>query len=219
MVFRAMNINELSEDMTAHYFPLLTDAKKEKILKMSNFNEKNIAFCSEILARQCLSELCDAPEFSFSLLCNPNSKSAVGNFDAEISISSAGDFIACAASHDYVGVGISPIMPFSFQDAQKNLTDAEIRAVFSESGYSFSDIIKQPLCKEKSAIIKYAVFSSLKDAYFYASGRGIRSDRRNYYFEFEGTSMACSDKSFSVVKSYVDSKENVAVSVIERCKK
>lgn len=219
MVFRAMNINELNEEMTAHYFPLLTDAKKEKILKMDDFNKKNIAFCSEILARQCLSELCDAPEFSFSLLCNPNSKSAVGNFDAEISISSSGDFLACAASHDFVGVGISPIVPFSFQDAQKNLTDVEIRTVFSESVYSFSDIIKQPLCKEKTAMIKYAVFSSLKDAYFYASGRGIRSDRRSYHFEFEGSLMLCSDNNFSVIKSYIDSKENVAVSVIERCKK
>ena len=219
MVFRAMNINELNEEMTAHYFPLLTDAKKEKILKMDDFNKKNIAFCSEILARQCLSELCDAPEFSFSLLCNPNSKSAVGNFDAELSISSSGDFLACAASHDFVGVGISPIVPFSFQDAQKNLTDVEIRTVFSESVYSFSDIIKQPLCKEKTAMIKYAVFSSLKDAYFYASGRGIRSDRRSYHFEFEGSLMLCSDNNFSVIKSYIDSKENVAVSVIERCKK
>lgn len=214
-----MNINELNEEMTTHYFPLLTEVRREKILNLSEPRERSIAFCSEILARNCLSLLCDAPEFSFSLLCNPNSKSAVGNFDAEISISQKDDFVACAVSFDYIGIGIAKIQPFTFKDAQNNLTDSEIRSVFSDSKYAFSDIINQSQCNEKSSMIKYAVISSLKDAQFFASGRGIRSDRKKISFQFDGSNMICSDSNYIISKSYVDTKELFAVSVIERCKK
>ncbi len=214
-----MNINELTEDMTIHYFPLLTQAKKDKILNMSDNTQRSIAFCSEILARKCLNKLCDAPEFAFSLLCNPNSKSAVGNFDAEISISQKEDFIACAVSFDYIGIGIAKIEPFSFKEAQEKLTDVEIRAVFSESVYSFSDIIRKNICTEDSVMIKYAVFKSLKDAQFFASGRGIRADSKKISFEFNGKDMICSDNNYIVVKSYIDNKEMFAVSIVERCKK
>ncbi len=219
MIYKIMNINELDEKAVAHYFPLLTEARREKILSMEDHRERNIAFCAEILSRQCLSELCDAPEFSFSLLCNPNGRSVVGNFDAELSLYAEGDVVACAVSHNYIGIGLSAVAPFSFKEAQNWLTDSEIRVVFSDSGYSFTDIINQPSYTEKTGMSKYAIFSSLKEAHFGASGRGVRADRKKVSFEFNGTNMICTDVDYYVLKSYIDRKEVMAVSVIERCKK
>ncbi len=218
MVVKTINVNELSEDLIAHYFPMLTDAKKEKIIALSDAFQRSVALCSEMLARQCLSVLCDAPEFAFSLLCNPNSKSVVGNFDANLSISRLEDVIVCAASYNSVGTGISRIEPFTFKQAQDNLTDSEIRTVFSESVYSFGDIVRKNICEEDAPMIKYAVYQSLKEAHFMASGRGIRSDRKKISFQFRNNEMLCSDENFTVSKSFVDNNERIAISVIERCK-
>lgn len=213
-----MNINDLSEEMISHYFPLLTQARKEKILNMEDNTQRSIAFCSEILARKCLSKLCDAPEFSFSLLCNPNSKSAVGNFDAELSISQKDDFVACAVSFDYIGIGVAKIEAFSFKEAQDKLTDVEIRSVFSDSGYSFSDIIRKSICTEESVMVKFAVYKSLKEAQFFASGRAIRSNSKSISFEYNENGMICSDENYVVEKSYIDINEKFAVSIVKRCK-
>lgn len=214
-----MNINELNDELIGHYFPMLTEAKQKKIASLQNIEDRKIFFCCEILARKCLSELCDAPEFSFDILCNPNSKSIVGNYNAEVSIVKCDEFVACAVSNNYVGIGIQKIKSFSFRDAQNLFSDSEIRAIFSDSVYSFSDIVNFQECKEISVMQKYALFSTLKEAHFFASGRGIRSEIKNTVFNFNGREILCSDENAKITDSYIDSSKNLAVSVIERCKK
>ena len=218
MNYKIMSYNEIDDELIAKYFPMLTEAKQQKIASMKSVDERKIAFCSEILARQCLSNECDAPEFSFQLLLNVNSKSVVGNFDTEISMVKCGEIIGCAVSHEFIGIGIVKIAPFSFRDAQNIFTDSEIRAVFSDSVYSFADLINMPEIKEENVIKRFALLSSLKEAYFQSSGRGIRSVIKNYSFEFSSSGLNCSDKNAKIIKSYIDIERNIAVSVIERKK-
>lgn len=219
MIFRIMNINSLEESLTAKYFPMLTDARQKKIIAMKSVYERSVAFCSEILARQCLSELCDAPEFSFTLLLNPNSRSVVGNFDAEICVAAHGDYVACAVSQEFVGISIKPLESFTFRDAQSVFSDVELRAVFSQSNYSFGELINIPKCTEKNAVRGNALMSSLKEAYFHASGRGIRSDRKLTLFEMNGNSFVCCDNDYRISESYIDDNIGYAISVLERYKK
>ena len=73
--------------------------------------------------------------------------------------------------------------PIEIKEEEKKELSADIREVFSESKSAFSDIIKQPECREKNAMIKYAVFLSLKNAHFLSSGRGIRENNRKIAFE------------------------------------
>lgn len=214
-----MNINELTDDMISKYFLMLTDARKKRIAGMNDPSDRRSALCCEILARQCLSQLCDAPEFSFELLCNPGGKSVVGNFDANISIIKAGNVIGCAASKNFVGLGLTEIKPFSFNEAQNILSDSEIRFIFSESKYSFTELVNASECREDAVMRRFALFKSLKDAHFYASGRGIRTQMKNLHIAFDGKSLLCSDSEAVISASYIDIKENIAVSVIERCVK
>ncbi len=213
-----MNYNDIDDDLIEKYFPMLTQAKQQKIVSMKSVEDRKIAFCGEILARQCLSQELNAPEFSFQLLLNINSKCVVGNFDAEISLVRCGEILGCAVSHNYIGIGINYIQPFSFRDAQNLLTDSEIRAVFSDSVYSFAEIVNMNEIKEENVMKKFALLSSLKEAYFQASGRGIRSEIKNFSFEFTSSGLICTDKEFNILKSYISADKKV-ISVVERIKK
>lgn len=213
-----MNISDLTDEMISKYFFMLTEARQKKIAALSDVKQRKIIFCSEILARKCLSELCDSPEFSFNLLCNPNGKSIVGNFNCEISIVNFGDIVACAVSHDYIGIGINGILPFSFLDAQNNFSDSEIRIIFAESHCSFSEIVKLNRCDETSVKQKYSLFLSLKDAYYYSGSREIRTDNKNICFSFDGVNLYCADKNADIKTAYIDNKHNISVAVIERKK-
>lgn len=214
-----MNTDDLTDELISKYFSMLTEARQKKIIETQDVTLRRVLFCSEILARQCLSELCDAPEFSFSLLCNPNGRSVVGNFQCELSIVNCEKIVGCAVSHNPVGIGINKIEPFTFSDAQNKFTDSEIRMILSDSHYSFSEIVNLNECNETIPMQKYSIFSSLKDAYYYSSGRGLRSVTRNIFFSLIDNMIHCSDESAKVITSYIDRRQSVSVAVIERSKK
>lgn len=216
MVLKKMNINALDVSMTKKYYPMLTEMRRKKIGEMTDPGDRAVAFCSEILARQCLSELLDAPEFSFQLMCNANFKSVVGNYAAYINIAAFGETVACAASLTPLGACILPVRPFSFAEAQHLLTDAEVRAVYARSGNSLAELINRPVCDEENVIKLFALFASLKEAYFRASGRGYRADINKTEFIFDGEEMNCSDPAYHVAWCKVDPAERTALSVVEK---
>ena len=216
MVFKRMDINALDLELTKKYYPMLTEMRKKKINEMTDPGDRSVVFCSEILARQCLSELLDAPEFSFQLLCNPNFKSVVGNYGAHISIASFGNTVACAASLTPVGACIMPVRPFSFAEAQELFSDGEVRAVYSQSGYSFAELINKPSCSEENVMKMFALYSSLKEAYFRATGRGFRANINKTEFLYNGSDIRCSDPAYKVAYSAVDKEEKTALSVVEK---
>lgn len=218
MIYKIMSINSLNDELIKKYFPILTEARQKKIASMSKVEDRAVAFCSEIISRKCLSEFCDAPEFSFSLLCNPNSKSVVGNFDVEICIVHSGEYVACAVSDKNIGISIVPVEAFTFRDAQNLLSDSEIRNVFSDSVYGFAELVNLSECNEESAKQKFAIISSLKEAHYYSSGRGIRSEINRTVFDICSDSILCSDPACKVLTSYINNELKLAVSVIERIK-
>ncbi len=218
MIYKLMDINTLDEEMIKKYFPMLTQARQKKIASMKSSKERAVAFCAEIISRQCLSQFCDAPEFSFSLLCNPNSRSVVGNFNVEICIVQYDEYVACAVSEDYVGISIVPVQSFSFKDAQNLLSDSEIRSVFSDSVYSFAELINFSECLEENVKQKFAIYSSLKEAHYFSTGRGVRSEINKTYFEINKNGIICSDENSKVSLSFINNDYSLAVSVVERNK-
>ena len=217
MVYRIFNINDMTEEIASHYFPLMTEGKRAKILGARDKFKGAQAFVADMLARQCLSEFCDAPEFSFSLLINPDSKSIVSNFSAEISVATAGEYVACAVADVPIGISIVKSEPFTFSDAQSLLTDAEMRYLFSFSKYSFTDIVSKQTCDEQILADKFALFRSLKTAQFFASGRGIRERKNNSSFDFSDNNVRCSNADYTVSLAEFCDNKRLAVSVIERC--
>ena len=214
MVYKIMNINSIDKEMTQKYFPMLSEMRRQKISEMKTARERAIIFSSEILARQCLSELFDAPEFSFSVLCSPDSKSILGNFNGNICIVTNGDYVACAADIGQVGISLKASEAFSFQDAQKNFTDSEIRYIFSDSTYSFSQIVNMTHISEEAVCEKFAIMSALKEAQFKASGRGIRENSKKTEFSVADNTAVCSDISYSVEELKKDEQSGLIVSVI-----
>lgn len=219
LVYRIFNVNDMTEELATHYFPLMSEVKRAKILGAKDKVRAAQAFVADMLARQCLSEFCDAPEFSFSLLINPDSKSVVSNFEAEISVSTAGEYVACAVSDSPVGISLMKSTPFTFSEAQSVLTDSEIRYLFSFSKYSFTEILSKDICEETVLSEKYALFKSLKTAQFLASGRGIREHKNNASFDFTDETVRCSSNDYDIIISKYLSDKKLAVSIVERCKR
>ncbi|MBO5395369.1 MAG: hypothetical protein J6A97_00645 [Clostridia bacterium] len=216
MIYRIFNINDMTEELASHYFPLMTEGKRAKILGAKDKLRGAQAFVADMLARQCLSEFADAPEFSFSLLINPDSKSIVSNFNAEISVSTAEEYVACAVSDVPVGISIVKAEPFTFSDAQSLLTDSEIRYLFSFSKHSLTENISKESCDEPILTEKYSLLKSLKTAQFLASGRGIRERRNNASFDFFDNSVICSNIDYKVRHSEYISEKKLSLSVIDK---
>lgn len=217
MVYKIFNINDMNEELVTRYFSLMTEGKRNKILNAKDKIRAAQEFAADMLARQCLSEFCDAPEFSFNLLINPGSKSVVSNFDAEISVSVCDEFVGCAVSDMPVGISLYKFVPFSFAEAQDNLRDSEIRHLFSYSKYSFAELLNIDKCCEPALMQKFSMYKSLKTAQFLASGRGIREKRNNAEFIFSATGVVCSDASYAVVKSEFSDEYLLAYAIVERC--
>lgn len=211
-----MNVNSIDKEMTQKYFPMLTPMRQKKISEIPTAHERAIVFASEILARQCLSEVFDAPEFSFSLLCNPNSKSILGNFNGNLCIVANNDWVACVADTKAIGIALVTVDKFSFNDAQKNFSDAEIRYIFAPSVYSFSRIINMPQCSEKEIMLRYAQFLSLKEAVFNASGRIIRSNPKKTEFSVQNNKIICSDENYEVQETKYIEPANMFLSVVNK---
>ena len=216
MVYRIFSIKDITDEITKKYFPMLTEARREKLLSMKDGVFAAKLFLAEILARQTLSELCDAPEFAFDLLIHPDSKCIVSNFNAFISVATSGDYVACCASRSSVGISINAPVGFSFADAQKLLSDAEIRNLYSYSKYSLTEILNQSECDEKVVCEKFSQYQSLKNACFLSSGRGIRSAVSKISFDMTQESIICSDSNYQVVYSEFLSDKNLACSIIEK---
>lgn len=218
LIYKILSIKDINDDITKKYLSMLSDVRKNKLLEMKDKLRAAQLFAGEILARQCLSELCDAPEFAFNLLINPDSKSVVSNFSANISLSVAGEYVACAASYDFVGINISEPAPFSFSQAQKMLSDAEIRYLYSLSKDSFVNNISKESCDEDDVIKAFAQLVSLKYACYQASGRGIPSAVTKFTFDLSHNVVKCLDEDYSVLASLFLSDKGIACSVVERRK-
>lgn len=198
MQYSFFNINDLSEDMVKKYYPMLTEHKKNKLKAESDSHNRAVDFCAEMCARQCLSREFGSPEFSFSLFINPNSACAVSNYKASLCVVNEGDFIACATDRGMCGIGICMADEFEFSEAQAICTDRELRDIFSYSVYSFAELINRKTCSETAVTERFALYKSLKDAYFRASGRAVRNNFRNAEFVTGKDSIICSDRLFSV---------------------
>ncbi len=206
----------MTEELAGHYFSLMGESKRQKIINAKDKLKGAQAFVADMLARQSLSELADAPEFSFSLLLNPDSKSVVSNFDAKISIGTADEYVGCAVSRLPIGIALEKAESFTFAEAQSLLTDSEMRNLFSYSKYSFAENLNKEICDERVLQKKFAGYKALKTAQFRSSGRGIRDKRNNISFDCTEAGIVCSDCHYQVIVSEFYEDKNLSVSIIEK---
>lgn len=216
MIYRFFDLNELSENQIARYYSMLSDKKKAKIASLPDAARRIEALSAEMIARQALSELLDAPEFSFSLLIDVNGKSAVGNYSAYLSVARAGDLLCCAVSGRKVGVALSRPRAFSFSQAQALFTDTEIRDIFSGLDDSFARLINLPEIKIKAATEKFALYEALKYSYFRAKGRVTGRPEAISEFRFDGENYVCSDREYVVKET--GKYENIIFAITEESK-
>ena len=218
MEYAFFNINDFSDEMTRKYYPMLTPVRQKKLLELEDAHERAVLFCAEICARQCLAREFRAPEYSFNLLVNLNSSSVVSNYSAAVCILSDGDVIGCAVDRQTCGIGMCKIQPFEFKEAQEICSDREIRDLFSFSAYSFTENVCRKTCDEPEVIERFALYKSLKDAYFKASGRAIKTDFRYADFDISTDKITCSDPFFTVAVHEYHKTDGYVLCVLTKSK-
>ena len=215
MIYRFFDIDSLSDEMIAKYFNLLSETKRNTIAGLKSPFERSVALSAEILARQCLNELFDAPEFSFKLLLDPNGKSAVGNFDAGISLAVYSDMLGCAVSKNAVGMSMCGIEEYSFADLQTFLTDAELRDVFSFSRFSYTELLQRKNIDEQKVRLRAAAYMALKKSYYRAKGKTLNNNMLSVGFRFDNDAVCCSDLSVRVCAVGYNEKHDFVYAVTE----
>ena len=171
MLFRSFNVNDVDDVVIGKYYNVLSDKRKSVISSLPTGHDRAVALTCEMLARSLLSALLDAPEFSFQLLLYPNARSAVANYKAYLDLVNVGDTVACAVSQRRVGAALAEQRPFSFSEAQTLFSDAELRYIYAESGYSFASLVNMPLTGEKTAAERFADLLAVRTAYNRCLGR------------------------------------------------
>ena len=215
MIYKFFDTDSLDEAATAKYYPLLSDTRKKIIASMPSAKERSIAFCSEIIARQCLNEMFHAPDFSFKLLLSPNGKSAVGNFDAQLSLAECNGLLGCVVSRKNVGMTLLTADWFSFNELQKLLTDTELRDVFSYSRYTYTELLTKQSLDEKNVCIRAATYLALKHSYFKTKGQILNRNFLAVEFSVSQNEITCSDPAVIAENAdYIENK-NIVYAVTE----
>lgn len=171
MLFESFNVNRVDDVIIGKYYNAMSDKRKSVISSLPTGHDRAVALTGEMLARKLLSTLLDAPEFSFQLLLYPNARSAVANYRAHLDLVAEGDTVACAVSLNRVGVALSPRRPFGFAEAQTLFSDAELRYIYAEAGYSFASLINMPPFAGKTAVERFAAYTAIRSAYNRCLGR------------------------------------------------
>ncbi len=182
---------------------------------MKTVEEQRNAVAFEFLARECLSELTQAPKFAFNLLTGINKLCLVGNFSAYFSLSKKDDFLCCAADLTPIGIDCRRIEPFYFSQAQAEMSDSEIRYIYATTVRFFADVVRLDLCDVKEEMERYWKVRSMKEAYFTALGRTFRN-LKDVNFDFSDGNAYCSDARYTYVNSHTSKDGNYIFSVVQK---
>lgn len=215
MVCKSIYIDKADPALFKETFEILSTARQDRIRAMKSESEQKNAIASEFLARECLSELTEAPKFAFNILTGINKLCLVGNFSAYFSLSQSDAFLCCAADRVPVGIDCRRIVPFRFSETQTEMSDSEIRHIYAPSVRFFSDIVRLDICDIREEMQQYWKVRTMKEAYFTAKGRTFRN-MRDVTFDFSGDAVQCSDPNFSYRASHLSSDENYIFSVVTK---
>ena len=215
MVCKSIQLNAVSPEMYQETFDILSPSRQTRILAMKTEAEQRSAVASEMLARKCLSELTDAPEFAFNILTGINKLCLVSNFSAYFSLSAAGDFMCCAADKVPIGIDCRRVEPFRFSQAQKEFSDVELRQIFSTTVRSLADIVRLDVCDVNREMLQYWKLFTIKEAYFTALGRTFRN-LRDVSFDFSTGAVLCSDARFTYDSTHKSPDGNYIFSIVRK---
>lgn len=216
MIYKITDIADITEETFAKYWSMLSEYKKKKMTQLKNADDRMLTFAGEMLARQCLAEITGAPEFSFEILADEYGKCIVSNFHAEFNISHSGSKAMCAADVLPLGADIERIRPFTLGVAQRVCTPEEMLYIFSGSRENFADFISSKTCSEKKAVENFYLIWTLKEAYFKATGRGVRDDMRSVSFDFKPSGVTVSDSGYEVLENNITFDGAYAMSIVRR---
>ncbi len=212
MLYDFFNVNEIDDIVISKYYHVLSEKRKAVLSAMASGHDRAVALACEKLARSLLCRLLDAPEFSFELLLTPNGRSAVGNYGAFLSLAASGDLVGCAVSERPVGLCLTPRRAFTFAEAQSRFTDAELRYIYAEAGYTFASLISLQQITQPSAVSRFAQYAAVRSAYNRARGRTAGESPVEILRDARGA--ALSDPAYLI--SEIGEAENFAFAVVER---
>ena len=151
MKWYKLNINDVSEKDYQIFLGLMTDEKREKVLKFKQITDRKLAVCGEILARTAISEITGKTKEELVFELKKSGKPFCKNAETEFSISHSGEFAVCAVSEKPVGIDIQKITEYNEKTAERVCSEEELYAI-RKSAQKSREFIK--IWTKKEAVLK-----------------------------------------------------------------
>lgn len=168
MKFYLSYLKDFSENEYNECFALMSETRKNAVLRYKNEKDRKLTVLGEHLARKAVSALLDVDGKEVSFDRDENGKPFVLGLDAEFSISHSGEVVVCAVDKEKIGIDIEMIRPINLRVTKIACTENEKEFVFSEDS-------------EEEKRERFFKIWTAKEAYFKWLGTGITKLREVEY--------------------------------------
>ncbi len=160
MKFYLSYLKDFSEDEYNECFSMMSETRKNAVLRYKNEKDRKRTVLGEYLARKAISAFLGVDEKSIRFDRDENGKPFVLDLNAEFSISHSGDAVVCAVSHEKIGIDIELLRPINLRVTKIACTEAEKEFIFSAES-------------EEEKRERFFRIWTAKEAYFKYLGTGI----------------------------------------------
>lgn len=160
MKFYLSYLKDFSEDEYNKCFSMMSEARKNAVLRYKNEKDRKRTVLGEYLARKAVSALLDVDEKSIRFDRDENGKPFVLGLDAEFSVSHSGDAVVCAVCKEKIGIDVELLRPINLRVTKIACTESEKDFIFSAES-------------EEEQRERFFRIWTAKEAYFKWLGTGI----------------------------------------------
>ena len=130
MEWKVCDIHDISSLDYQKYVLLMTERKRQRILRFRNVEDKMRSIAAEMLARHMIAKRCLVPEESITFDTKKSGKPFARGLPVEYSVSHSGRLIACAVDELPVGIDLERIRPVDLTTAKYFCTEKELVYLF-----------------------------------------------------------------------------------------
>lgn len=168
MKFYLSYLKDFSENEYNECFALMSETRKNAVLRHKNEKNRKSTVLGEHLARKAVSALLNVDEKDIHFSRDENGKPFVLNHDVEFSISHSGEVVVCAVDKAKIGIDVEMIRPINLRVTKIACTENEKEFVFSADS-------------EEEKKERFFKIWTAKEAYFKWLGTGITNLREVEY--------------------------------------
>ncbi len=148
-------ISEFTEEEYNKAFKLLSEERKQAVLRMRFENDRKRSVLGEYLARKAISNQTGISEKDIKILRTENGKPFCENANIHFSIAHSKDMVVCAVDDFPIGIDVEFIRPLDMRITRFACTDKDLEFINSSKDQKEKELLFFKLWTAKEAFIKF----------------------------------------------------------------